>query len=237
MTKYIKFTLGTIGAIVIGAIGSGVWEYILQPALRNGSNAFLELATLGVESFKDDLYQEVAKGYQEKASFSLLLSFNALLVSAYLVACGLMVSKGREVIKDERRLLKDIERLKCPEEETQHYEPSDEPLARLEEIETSIRNSGSKRMLKFSYVMSLLILVFCASEVISVAKEKYVNRAVTHYEQLTQIVKPHIEYEVLTKIESDFAQVQSSTDYIQVIQSLSKVADENELKTPKFDIW
>lgn len=233
MTKYIKFTLGTIGAIVIGAIGSGVWEYILQPALRNGSNAFLELATLGVESYKDDLYQEVAKGYQEKASFSLLLSFNALLVSAYLVACGLMVSKGKEVIKDERRLLKDIDRLKCPEEETEHHEP----LARLEEIETSIRNSGSKRLLKFSYVMSLFILVFCASEVISVAKERYVIRAVTHYDQLTQIVKPHIEYEVLTKIESDFAQVQSSADYTQVIQSLSKIADENELKTPKFDIW
>ncbi|MBJ6911644.1 hypothetical protein JG661_20470, partial [Vibrio cholerae] len=97
MNKYIKVTLGTIGAIVIGAIGSGVWEYILQPVLKNGSNAFLELATLGAESYKDDLYQEVAKGYQEKASFSLLLSFNALLVSAYLVICGIMVLKGKEV--------------------------------------------------------------------------------------------------------------------------------------------
>ncbi|EGR2464993.1 hypothetical protein DYC54_17610 [Vibrio cholerae] len=233
MNKYIKLTLGTIGAIVIGAIGSGVWEYILQPVLKNGSNAFLELATLGAESYKDDLYQEVAKGYQEKASFSLLLSFNALLVSAYLVICGIMVLKGKEVIKKERKLLKDIDRLKCPEEETEHYEP----LARLEEIETSIRNSGSKKLLKLSYVMSLFILVFCASEVISVIKEQYINRSVTYYVQLTQIVKPYIEYEALIKIESDFAQVQSSADYSQVIQSLIEVANENELKTPTFDIW
>jgi hypothetical protein len=54
--------------ILLGAIGSGLWEWLLKPSLMELSQFGLSVATLGVKAFKDSLYQEIAQGLHEEPS-------------------------------------------------------------------------------------------------------------------------------------------------------------------------
>jgi gas vesicle protein len=65
--------------IFLGAVGSGFWEYILRSIALSGTNIFLEIASLGVVSFKNSLYVEIAQGHHEEPSLALLkFSLSAL---------------------------------------------------------------------------------------------------------------------------------------------------------------
>ena len=77
-----------IAAIVLGAIGSGVWESLLRPAVSFFSNFFLNIATLGISSYRDQLYQEIATGFHERAA---ILAFVFLLSAATAVSIFLSV--------------------------------------------------------------------------------------------------------------------------------------------------
>jgi len=74
-----------LASVLLGGIGSGVWEYVLRPALTGGTSLLLNLATLGSHAFKDDLYREVALGYQETPSLTLLANFTGMLLAVVLI--------------------------------------------------------------------------------------------------------------------------------------------------------
>ena len=68
--KTLRFVITTI---VLGAIGSGVWDWLLKPFAMGASEVGLSIATLGVKAFKDSLYQEIALGLHEESSMRLYL--------------------------------------------------------------------------------------------------------------------------------------------------------------------
>ncbi len=74
-TKTLKFTVVTV---VLGAVGSGVWEWLLRPALAGSTDFLLSVGTLGMKTFKDSVYIEIARGLHEGPSLrlvSLVFSF------------------------------------------------------------------------------------------------------------------------------------------------------------------
>lgn len=66
--KTLQFVLVTV---VLGAVGSGLWEWILKPFVMGLSEFGLNVATLGVHSFKNSLYKQVALGLHEVPSLRL----------------------------------------------------------------------------------------------------------------------------------------------------------------------
>jgi len=66
-------------SLVLGAFGSGLWEWLLKPSLLILSNIGLNVATLGLSKFKDALYQEVALGFHEGSSLKIYLAVFAFL--------------------------------------------------------------------------------------------------------------------------------------------------------------
>jgi len=72
------------GTIVLGAIGSGVWETVLRPVLPQLANFFLSIATFGLKQLRDGLYVEIARGSYGNAA---LQTYEAI-VSA---VCGLNI--------------------------------------------------------------------------------------------------------------------------------------------------
>lgn len=78
--------LGVVAALFIGGLGNGIWEYVLEPAFAWSATGILNIATLGIQSFKDDIYSEIAKGFHEESSLSLANTFYYLL--GYGVAFG-----------------------------------------------------------------------------------------------------------------------------------------------------
>ncbi|SRR6266568_4509175 len=58
--------------VVLGAVGSGVWEWLLRPALAGSTDFLLSVGTLGVKTFKDSVYTEIARGLHEGVSLRLI---------------------------------------------------------------------------------------------------------------------------------------------------------------------
>jgi hypothetical protein len=66
--KTLRFVAVTV---VLGAVGSGAWEWLLKPILVGASEFGLNVATLGIRSFKDSLYRDIARGLHEEPSMRL----------------------------------------------------------------------------------------------------------------------------------------------------------------------
>jgi hypothetical protein len=58
--KVLKWILGVLGALVISALGSGVWQSLLGPAIHSSSRWVMDVASLGLASYKNGVYQQIA---------------------------------------------------------------------------------------------------------------------------------------------------------------------------------
>lgn len=67
-----KKALWLVGTLLIGALGSGLWEAALKPSLYWVGVFFLDVATLGLASLRDGLYADAAKGSYERASVMIM---------------------------------------------------------------------------------------------------------------------------------------------------------------------
>src|SRR2546425_13379036 len=67
-----KWVVGTFVTILLGAIGSGVWQHLLGPGFQWGSRTLLNIASLGFQSYRDSVYQEIAKDNLESANIETL---------------------------------------------------------------------------------------------------------------------------------------------------------------------
>jgi hypothetical protein len=66
-----KTKFGTwVAAIVLGVIGSGVWENAVRPLLTWISEKLLYIGTLGATSFRNNIYVDVARGQYERVALS-----------------------------------------------------------------------------------------------------------------------------------------------------------------------
>lgn len=54
--------------IVLGGLGSGLWEYAMKPSFVWLKDGLLFISTLGIDSFRDSLYARVANGFHEYTS-------------------------------------------------------------------------------------------------------------------------------------------------------------------------
>ena len=59
---------GFAAAILLGAIGSGVWERLLSPLLDGGYRATVDLVSHVSVAYKDNIYLAASKGFREDLS-------------------------------------------------------------------------------------------------------------------------------------------------------------------------
>jgi len=66
--KWYKIIIVVIGAILIGAIGSGVWEHLLKPTIKFISYSTVKILSLISSNFKDEVYVNASYGFNEEYS-------------------------------------------------------------------------------------------------------------------------------------------------------------------------
>lgn len=223
-----KLIGGVVSAIVIGAVGSGVWQYIMEPAIFTSSRAILELATLGVESFKDDLYREIAKGFHEKASNALYFEFNLLYGFALIAFPLFLAIEAKKLVDRKSAMINKLQQIGAEE---------DKNSPTIGELRESLLNIRPERALKFIYVLVVVGLVVLSAQFVVSKRDRYVSSAVTHYFQLKRIVSPYIGQNEMNVLESRFGQVQSAKDYKAVISKMRNIAKQNSANLPEFEIW
>jgi hypothetical protein len=82
-----KWLLPIVGTVALGAIGSGVWEAVFKPGLSWITIALLDVATLGIDRLRDDIYLEIAKGTYERASLKSETVLVAVMLCFSVVTC------------------------------------------------------------------------------------------------------------------------------------------------------
>jgi hypothetical protein len=102
LTNRSKVILGIAGTIVLGAIGSGVWELFFSPVFSWLGRGILTIVTLGLDSVRNAIYAGVAKGHREEASlFVYTFLITMILVSPFFFVQIWMIIARRKQEKNK----------------------------------------------------------------------------------------------------------------------------------------
>lgn len=196
--KALRYVLVTI---VLGAVGSGAWEWMLKPFLLGASDFGLTVATLGIQSFRDSLYVDIARGHHEESSLRL---YSAIFGIFPLVLLGMVLGamQGRRIFR------------------------------------SSISNTAQERLItwlaKPLFVVLTFVMVF---SIVQANQLAYVNRAITHAQQLLTIVDPYVSQDQRLLLRSRFAQVSSSEEYAKLTTEMERICRARSLRVPVFTVW
>jgi hypothetical protein len=82
MNKKGKWILGIFGSLVIGALGSGLWNGVFSPVLTTIGRGLMSLLTLVYSSERDDVYDRAAVGLHELPSNLMLMMVGGIMLTA-----------------------------------------------------------------------------------------------------------------------------------------------------------
>ena len=80
-----KVVLGVVAAVIIGSIGSGLWERAIGPAWDAFTNFVINSISRVVGTYKDSIYADAAKGFHEQSSLFVHILLVMLMPIAYLL--------------------------------------------------------------------------------------------------------------------------------------------------------
>jgi hypothetical protein len=89
-SKALKWILGIAATVVLGALGSGLWQNVLGPSLHFITRWGLDLASLGFASYKNSVYQQIAADNPSEVSV-LVLGF---VTSLFILAISWQMKEG-----------------------------------------------------------------------------------------------------------------------------------------------
>lgn len=222
LNKPTKIIGGAVLTVVLGAIGSGVWENVFSPATSWIGRAMLTLITLGVESARDGIYQEVAQGHSERFS---VLTYTFITAVVLLIPMGaLSYDVGVRSAERSKRMRK-----------FEQFEASGD-RAGMEETLAEVRKSlgTARRQLRLMLWLGVALGIFVAAKTMTLA---YANTAITHFNQSLAIAGPFVSPVEERMIRSDFARISSRDDYVRLMKRIDNKVSEQGVRLPEFSIW
>lgn len=210
--KKIIFGGGIAGVILLGVLTNAIWD-ALKPLTAYLFKLTLNLSVLGVDKFKDNIYLEIAKGMHEGTSLQIFITVYSLLLG-FIFATVLMVFLIR------RKIL------------------LTEDVAKSLNFIDKIYNYQKKLPRKSWFVWFLLLYTLFTGTifVLDLTKQKYINNAVTNFEQLSKIVRPYITEIDEEKFISNFSQIRNKKDYVLLMSKIESIAKDNNLNIPDFSL-
>ncbi len=209
--KIKKVLIGSGGVILLGIVSSALWD-ALKPAGIFLFKLALNFSTLGIEKFKDKIYLEIAKGLHEGTSLELF-------VFAHSMALGFILSICISLLLIRRRINRDSS--------------EDNKELFLDKIVNFHKDFHKKRY----FVVFLVSYILFTGTILSLTlvREKYINNAATHFEQLHNIISPYIVDNQRLTFKSSFAQIKNRDDYADLITAMEQIAEEKNLAIPEFN--
>ncbi len=224
-----KWLIGTIGTIAIGAVGSGIWDLALKPIVQRTGQLILTVATLGSATVKDEIYREAAKGLHEAASQESLILITWLFMISAVILWVIFLLRLKEDPFDT--------------EEPKTFRTAEEAEAETIRLKAEIASmrAASVGLRKRTRIVALCLLVELllvgGGQSISALKITEANRAYTFFAQSMVICGPYIDDQKGRILKSRFALIQGRAGYIDVTNSLRKIAQLNHLQLPNFRPW
>lgn len=223
------WTLRVLGVLFLSALANGVWQSLLGPAIHFSTRWVLDIASLGLTSYKNGVYQQVAADNQSSVgveTFGWVLLFSGMTIS---FAMGRALRITKESRSESQLLLQKLS------DTPPNSKPDDTPDTLRQEIATILKSVERGRW--FLYSASLFLAVLLVSRFISLTRLSYVSSADSHYHQVMHIVSPYLDAREQAQVESDFAQIGSREDYVSLLSRLEGECEAHGKTVPKFDPW
>jgi hypothetical protein len=220
--------LAGVGAITLGAIGSGLWDVIVKPSGHWAGNAILTASTLGSARVKDQMYLEAAKGYREGASLATLeMLTSVLIVSPFPFIFWTIKARTEFRRAISSAAARDTERNSARSENAM---PSSVNKYRF-------LRKRIERKFMILYGLIVLLFIFIGADFISILKVAQANRAYGFFSQSMSICRPYIDERQAQILASRYAGVRSRADYLKITDELRQIASSNHLLLPDYKPW
>lgn len=211
------------GVVFLGALGSGLWESMLKPAIVRISYGLLSLSSLGIKSIRAGIYESIATRDVELASLHTLGILTVFIVAGFFWLAAEMLGRMREV----RRQFTTLEQ-----------RASGQAIERPD-IQSALMkfHKWYPRLRKLVGAVFILILLELGTLLVDVSRVSYETAAVRHFNQVLTIASPYLNDAERRDVESRFAQIQSRADYVQILDGLADTAKAHGQRIPKFRVW
>ena len=189
-----------LGSVVLGALGNGVWFWLVEPSLGWSIRGAMSILTLGIDSLRDAVYVEIARGWSDSIDLLLLSILPAVAFAMALVSTTVHIWSRRD------------------------------------------QSSGADDNARPSWwryrAVPLLGMWLCAAPLLGITVFcVYVNDARLHFSQSLAIVAPYLDEHQEELVVSEFAQIETSGAYREVLRKLEEAAAESGVELPTFLIW
>ncbi len=200
--------LPILSMLVIGALGSGLWDVLLKDLIYSLGNIFVSIASSLYSGYIDTLYEGVGKQFNFLSYLPgfFIISF---LIFAFPFACLYVyrVSQTISLMKNERVELSPLE-----------------------------RKIGNFILEKQKYLFAAILLPMLFISILytnSLIKEISQLRAVNYIERAIDIVRPGMTDKQYYQFRSEFRQINSRDKVANLIKGLALVAEQNHLFLPE----
>lgn len=208
MIKYFnqKVVLGIISTIVLGALGSGLWE-LLKPLLGWLWDAVIAVSTLGLESLRNGLYAEAGSQFFDPIKQSSGIDFLITLVLLLLAMVFNGLAAWLLVMRQKRMVVPALKAV---------------VLAKY---------ASNFNLISF-LVISLLLGIFSVMTGFSAVRSTYVDGLKNHFFKLEVIAAPHMTDLELKKRRAAFVQVRNRDEYLEQVGLLTKTIEASGDRVP-----
>jgi len=228
-SKLSKIVIAGIGAIILGAIGSGLWEEIVKPLLGYLTTLIVEISTKMSDGYLDSLYESV--GVADKSVFSQYLytlfssAFMALPIVIFYLLLKIMDRVGKRA-KDE------------------HTDSTKDPIEHagsglhsyIFEAEDKTRNFKIAKYSTLALMIPLLVMSTLTSS--STLFSVIYNHSTTIYvEQSLDIVSPYITDQNLKELISEYRLIDNKGKFLALNAKLIQIAESNSITLPEKEIY
>lgn len=217
MSEYLAehWILSVIVTILLGAIGSGLWDAALKPiSLMLGSKLFTVI-TFGAKRSRDKIYKGAAMGHHELPSLYILLMLMVLAIST------LTSSQVRFYVRLYAPEVLTIRLVaECPKENETKYK---------ECVRKQVNEILATRVQILSLI-SIFVVVFIFYRFAAINR---MNLVATYYEQCIRAVRPFLDEKTFRMIEQQYALMSTKDHYDAIISQLAVLAKDNNSSLPE----
>lgn len=208
-TSSLKFITS---ALLLGALGSGLWSIVGEPALDWFVQTFISLANYLNEGYYDLLHENIGKGFHEDHD----AFFRTVYYSIFIVLIISIPFFSYKVCQRAESL------------DSDKGKPKISINKRVGKIQKTVRYTFI-----FSIVYSLLALPFFVSRLIVIG---YNNEAIVFTERSIEILSPKISQSEILALRASYRSVSDAEGFYQLYDVLENNYKKHGIELPEFKI-
>ncbi|MBE0616046.1 MAG: hypothetical protein IH604_20435 [Burkholderiales bacterium] len=217
MTEYLAehWILSIVVTILLGAIGSGLWDAALKPISLKLGGQLYTVITFGARRSRDKIYKRAAMGHHELPSLYILLIVMVVGISALAATqMRLYVQLYAPEILSVRLVAG------CPKEDETKFKEC-------------VREQAKEKLAPVVQILSLIAIFITVVIFYRFTAINRMNLVTTYYQQCVRAVRPFLDEKTFKTLEQQYALMTTKEHYEAIISQLATVANDNNSSLPE----